>query len=522
MHSPLSPRYRPARCCVLLAFLLIGSIAPLQARQDEAPSLGFAEGDCPFPEIENVTCGYLTVPEDRSQPDGNLVELAVAIISPLNDDPDAIPVLYLEGGPGGSALLGTDSFLSEPIAENHTVILFDQRGTGFSLPSLNCYELEEDSDADPDADPTEACRYRLSEDEGIDLQQYNSANSAADAYDLVMALGYDQVALWGISYGTKLGLTIMRDTPEIVYSAVLDSVYALETDDLTVQITGFLSALNELFDQCANDDVCNDAYPTLADDFYTLLDTLDADPVDVDDEGIVTTVDGATLYNMLFQTFYDTQAIPFLPYGITLMAYAESEEDFTYGYRIVANLEFPIEVEGAPEINAPIAESDMVLDYFDQYGQIDDSEGMSNSVDCQEEYQLNDADAAVSIAESAPTPLRSYFVDNIISNITLCETWGVQTADLIETERVISDIPTLLLAGSFDPITPVASAESALEGLSDGVLLVFPAAGHAITVAVTDSGACAKTLMLGFLYDPSAPLDEACINATSAIEFYVE
>ena len=47
---------------------------------------------------------------------------------------------------------------------------------------------------------------------------------------------------------------------------------------------------------------------------------------------------------------------------------------------------------------------------------------------------------------------------------------------------------------------PALGYESALEGLSDGVLLVFPAAGHAITVAVTDSGACAKTLMLGFLY----------------------
>ncbi len=499
---------------VVVLLMFIGVFTPLHAQDVE---LGFTEWDCPFPALDGVTCGYLTVPEDRSQPDGNVVELAVAIISPLNEDADPVPVVYLEGGPGGAALLTTDEFLNDPIVEDHTLILFDQRGTGFSLPSLNCYELEGEDESN---DPVGACRDRLIE-EGVDLQMYNSSASAADVYDLVTALGYDQVNLWGISYGTKLALTVMRDYPEIVQSAVLDSVYAPETDDLQVQITGFLDALNELFARCADDSQCSEVYPDLENDFYVMLENLDADPVTIAYDDAEITLDGETVYNALFQTLYDTTAIAFLPYGITLLATAESEDDLIAGYDVISGASFPIELERGSEVEDPIAESDMVAEYIEEYGEIDDSEGMAYSVDCQEEYQLNDIDAARSLAESASAPLNSYLSTNIDSQIESCDIWGVQTADPIETERVISAIPTLLFAGLFDPITPVTSADSAAEGLANGEVLVFPAAGHGITFTLTDSGDCAKDLMLNFLDDPSAPLDTACIDETSGIDFYV-
>ena len=211
------PRQRLLLLLMVVALLFAGKITPTHAQ--DGPVLGFEEWDCPFPALDGVTCGYLTVPEDRSQPDGYVVELAVAIISPTGANPDPVPVVYLEGGPGGASLISTDAFQAEPIVEDHTLILFDQRGTGFSIPSLNCPELEDDTSSDED--PVQACRDRLEADE-INLQMYNSAANAADVYDLVTALGYDQVNLWGISYGTKLGLTILRDYPEIVQSAVLD------------------------------------------------------------------------------------------------------------------------------------------------------------------------------------------------------------------------------------------------------------------------------------------------------------
>ena len=514
-HLP-GPRQRLLLLLAVVALLFAGKIAPTHAQ--DGPVLGFEEWDCPFPALDGVTCGYLTVPEDRSQPDGYVVEIAVAIISPTGSNPDPVPVVYLEGGPGGAALISTDAFLTEPIVENHTLILFDQRGTGFSIPSLNCPELEDDTGS---GDPVQACRDRL-EAEGIDLQMYNSAANAADVYDLVTALGYDKVNLWGISYGTKLGLTVLRDYPEIVQSAVLDSVYAPEIDDLQNQTTGFLDALDELFARCAADSACSAAYPDLESDFYALLDQLDADPVTFDYYGDTLTLDGAAIYNALFTTLYDTQALPFLPFGIEILAYAQNDDDLAYGYDIISDAEFPIMPDSPATSDTPIEESDQVQAYIDEFGQIDDSEGMAFSVDCQEEYQLDQPAAAESLAASAPAPLSTYFADSIDSNLQDCATWGVQTADPIEAQRVSSDIPTLLFAGRFDPITPVASAESALQGLSNGQLLVFPSAGHGITFTQTDSGTCAKGLMLAFLEDPSAPLDTSCIAATSGLDFYVD
>lgn len=515
-HRPTLYRH-PHLLSVLLLLLLILSFTTVSA-QDELPF--FEEGDCLFPAIDGVICGFLIVPEDRSQPEGSTVELAVAIIEPYGANPDPVPVIYLEGGPGGAPLISVDTFLTEPILENHTLILFDQRGTGFSLPSLNCPELEAADEGD-DGNPVEACRDRL-QAEGIDLQMYNSANSAADVYDLATALGYDTINLWGISYGTKLGLTVMRDYPEIVQSAVLDSVYAPEVDDFQNQTTAALSALNALFESCAADSVCGEAYPDLENDFYTMLDQFDTEPVEIDMNGELVTLDGSTIYNSLFTTLYNTQALPFLPYGISLLAYGESDDDLAAGYAIISDAEFPVELESPEPVVDPVADSEEVLSYIDEYGQIDDSEGMAYSVDCQEEYQLNDVDSALALVETAPAPLSAYFTDSINSSLSDCDIWNVETADPIEAERVISDVPTLLFAGSFDPITPVASAESALQGLSNGQLMIFPAAGHGITFTQTDSGACAKDIMLAFLDDPGALLDSGCIDATSTIEFYVE
>jgi pimeloyl-ACP methyl ester carboxylesterase len=499
---------------IVVLLLIIGAGAPAGAQPDE--SVFYAEADCPFPAPERVTCGVLTVPEDRAQPAGYTVELAVAIIHPRSSSAYPVPVVYLEGGPGGSALLSLDEFLKSPLVEDRMLILFDQRGTGFSIPSLNCPEIEQASGDNP----VEACRDRLL-DEGIDLQMYSSAASAADVHDLVRALGYDQVDLWGISYGTKLGLTVLRDFQEIVRSAVLDSVYAPETDDFQIQTTGFLDAINALFARCAADPACDAAYPDLEGDFYALLDDLDASPAEIEaDDGLIT-LDGATLYHALFQTLYDTKAIPFLPYGMTLMAYAEDEDDLRAGYSILAGVEFPVDTGAALLDEIPLAESDEVLAYMDEFGQIDDSEGMAFSVDCQEEYLLSDASAGLRLAESVPAPLSTYLTDAIHSNLADCVAWGVK-AEAREAQRVTSAIPTLLFAGRFDPVTPVSSAESALQGLSNGRLLVFPAAGHGITVTETDSGACAAALMLNFLDNPAAPLDAGCIAATDVIDFYID
>jgi hypothetical protein len=60
----------------------------------------FQQAHCPFPlgfglvEGQNVTCGFLVVPEDRSLPKGPTIRLAVAIFKTPSSQRDPDPVLY--------------------------------------------------------------------------------------------------------------------------------------------------------------------------------------------------------------------------------------------------------------------------------------------------------------------------------------------------------------------------------------------------------------------------------------------
>ena len=58
---------------------------------------------------------------------------------------------------------------------------------------------------------------------GVDLAAYNSAENAADLADLRTALGIDGWNLYGVSYGSNLAMSELRDHPEGIRSVVLDS-----------------------------------------------------------------------------------------------------------------------------------------------------------------------------------------------------------------------------------------------------------------------------------------------------------
>src|SRR5262249_18591448 len=131
--------------------------------------------------------------------------------------------------------------LFAPYQADRDVIAFDQRGVGRSQPALDCQELTDltyqtlsehisvDESVKLGADAISACGHRL-KGQGINLAAYNSAESAADVNDLRQVLGYDQFDLLGISYGTRLALTIMRDFPQAAHSSIIDSVVPLQGD----------------------------------------------------------------------------------------------------------------------------------------------------------------------------------------------------------------------------------------------------------------------------------------------------
>lgn len=220
------------------------------------------------------------------------------------------------------------------LLEDRDVILFDQRGVGLSEPSLECREIEAASPVDIDIELTNAelaerydqalidCHARLI-DEGFDLSGYNSAESAADLDDLRRFLGYGEWNLYGISYGTKLALTAVRDYPEGIRSVILDSAYPLEASLPVENPANVVRALRSLFDACKADVLCELSYPNLESEFIRQLRRLDDEPaaaevtdpytLDVYDDW---TVDGYTLFTAITDALYDETTYEFLPLTI--------------------------------------------------------------------------------------------------------------------------------------------------------------------------------------------------------------
>src|SRR6185369_12148726 len=129
--------------CVLLLISFLILIVPASAQQ-KAGTLKIKPYVFENNKKEKVDAefGTLYVPENRSKPDSNLIELAFVRFKSTAQNPGP-PIVYLAGGPGGSGIFTAKDArfpLFMALREIADVIAYDQRGTGFSKPNLGCYE----------------------------------------------------------------------------------------------------------------------------------------------------------------------------------------------------------------------------------------------------------------------------------------------------------------------------------------------------------------------------------------------
>ena len=462
----------------------------------------YVEDECPFDVSadEGITCGYLTVPEDRTVEDGLTLDIAVAIIDSLSDNPQPDPVLYLDGGPGGSALVGIDDWLESAVREERQIILFDQRGTGFSWPNLDCPETDAFDAGDvpegvPRIEAVEECRDRL-RSIGADLAKYNSAASAADVADLRRMLQIDEWNLFGISYGTRLALTVLRDHPAGVRSVVIDSVYPPNVDAYTESAKTQADAILAMVRGCAADADCSAWYPDLETELLNAIDDLNAEPFETEDAFYV----GDDLVNALVSALYDSELITQLPMAISEAALGNHD--------LWLSLE-----EGEGEEGASRRRQLLRQDDFDP----EDSQGMFYSVECHEETPFGDIDAAYDLMADYPPQIAEPLLAELEELYEVCAIWGADEADAIEGQAVESTIPTLILTGEYDPVTPPSWAQLAAETLSDHLYVEVPRGGH----SVTSDGSCTEQIVVAFvdsLETNSAAVDVSCVQEVRPFE----
>lgn len=438
--------------------------------------------DCPFVEPAGyaITCGSLAVPENRARADSPTIHLAYAIVHAAEDQ-GRPPLVYLAGGPGGS---GLDDFVSDPEAWDYPftrtrdLILLDQRGTGYSQPSLDCPELAEDV-AFADENPDEACQRRLV-NAGIDLGAYNTSENAADVEALRQVLGVDSWDLLGVSYGTRLALAIMRDYPHGIRSAVLDSVFPPNADTPGEEALAPLWSLQRLFAECAADPYCGDVYPDLESAFLETVLALNNTPQD----GVY----GDDVVFIVTSALNDTALIPLVPAVIDAVARGD-----------VGALEEIDTTEGGAFARRYQGEEDR-----------SDSEGMYNSVICHDEYIFGDYEnAEAKLVAAAPEALEAALLQPVADLFRVCSFWGAGAAAAVENAAVVSDIPTLMLAGQYDSATPLAWARLALQTLDNAFLYEFPGAGHSLL----SGEECAIAITSAFLDAPQQAPNSDCLQS---------
>jgi len=455
----------------------------------------FEAADCWFevPDGQTAECGYVSVPEDRDMATGKTLKLAVARFKSARSTPEPDPIVYLEGGPGGSALRsGIEQFnqVYAPLLENRDLILFDQRGTGYSQPALDCPEYKDwvFSVLDQDLSVEESerrgnavlleCRSRLVS-QGVNLAAFDSAENAADLDAVRQALGIEQWNLYGISYGTRLALTLMRDFPQGIRSVVIDSVVPLQVDLYTSIPGNAARAMETFFGACASNAGCDRDFPHLEQTFFDLVDRLNEQPATFpitleSGEKRDLLLNGDGMLGAMFQYLYITTILPFLP---RLIANASDGNYALMGY-----------LQG------------QLLSQYD-----DTSYGMHFSVQCDEEVPFESAaqlDAAIEqYPEYASLAGKSIF--------DLCEAWQAGTSEPVEDQPVSSSLPTLVLAGQMDPITPPEWAQLSAQTLSQSFYFEFPNAGHGASLT---GGQCPIDIVLAFFDNPAAEPDITCID----------
>lgn len=430
-------------------------------------------------------CGVLTVPENRTADNGRTIDLAVAVIPASESQPEPDPIFLLAGGPGQSASETFPTIYSalQGLNRDRDLVLVDLRGTGES-GELDCPEY---ADLDPDADDdainaaTLACRDRLAAI--TDLTQYTTEIAMADLNDVRIALGYEQINLLGISYGTRAALTYLRLYPDHTRSLVLDAVVSSSLRIYLQAPRDGERALDLFFERCAADPDCAETFPDLEPRFDALLASLATPrPVTLPDpitgEIVTFDLDRDIVMQSVFSQLYSPDILALLPLAIV----AAENGDF------------------APLLASNSATSGTGI-----------ATGFFYSVACVEDAPALANDGGADFVEDTRFPLLGQ------SLLDACAVWPQGRTSPALAQPVASDVPVLLINGDADPITPPYYAEEVAESLPNSRLLVIPQAGHGVLTL-----GCMPTVVAAFIAAGSvADLDTACLEEITPPPFFV-
>ncbi|UQA63335.1 alpha/beta hydrolase [Polyangium aurulentum] len=470
----LAPHPRPpgrtAAAPRLAALFLTAAALTVSCSRSETEATGrrIALTPCRVEGIEQqALCGTHEVFEDRAAKQGRKIALRIVVVPALASSPDPDPLVLLPGGPGQAASeMGPVLKMVDRIRRNRDIVLVDQRGTGASKP-LEC-------NPDPPGAPLAAKfddAYREEDFRAClgrydaDPRFYTTPIAMDDLDEVREALGYEKLNLWGISYGTRAALVYMRQHPEHVRTTMLDGVAPMNLLLPLYMPRDGQRALDLLFAHCEKDAGCARAFPDLKSRVKTYLDGLEAAPAKVTVAHPLTgapeeiTVSRYVFLQMIRGQLYMPELAALVPLVLDRATKGDYAPFVALSLGVTGGMSATIE------------------------------HGMFYSVVCAEDAPFI-TDEAIA-RESAGTWFGGKTVHDMLEP---CRVWPRGTVPEGYRTPVASALPTLLLSGELDPVTPPSWGEEAKKTLSNSLHVTVPGVGH--NTAMVD---CVRSLMADFV-----------------------
>jgi pimeloyl-ACP methyl ester carboxylesterase len=432
----------------------------------------------PCPAGEGPTdawCGTLNVWENREALSGRQIRLRIVVLPALKQQHAPDPLFILAGGPGqGAGELAADlQDEFRPVQMAHDIVLVDQRGTGKSN-ALDCKGFDS-------GEPAVMERLRQCLDSyksRADVTKYTTEIAMDDLDDVREFLGYQQIDVYGVSYGTRAAMEYVRRHRDRTRAVILDSVAPTEMRVPLFAARDGERALELLLRDCEKDTACNRRFPNLKPRLDALLARLDAHPehtryldprTGLEKESDVKRL---TVASLLTTSLYTPATASLVP----LLIDEAEKGNFSGLFALKAAFE-------------PAA------------GTI--SEGMYLSVMCSEDAPRIESGAVQ--REAAGTMLGAGAAE---LKLKPCGFWPRGIVSPGYYANTPSDVPALILSGELDPVTPPRWGADVASRWKNSRHIVVPATGHGVS-----SAGCVMKLMRQFLDDGEASkLDPACLQ----------
>lgn len=471
----------------LIGFVFIAS---LFASQEILADLEFKECRVSKGALSvDAQCASFERLENPADENGKTIAIEVVKFPARTPEPAADAFTIIQGGPGMSSI---DLFLQlrpimYAIQAKRDVIVVDQRGTGRSN-MLTCEIGDDTYYADFDEQATKQVAKDCVASLDSDLRFYTTSVAVQDLEAIRQAAGYAQLSVYGVSYGTRVAQHYARRYPTSIRALVLDGVA-----DISLNLAGSeiskrsQQALEKITKRCKKEQDCIERLGDVKANFEAVRARLKANPIELE----FAHPNHGSLVSMTLTEQHLLGAVRLMPYSTESLAL------------------MPLVLSQAHEGNyQPLAAQALLGDEtFKQ----DYAFAMNNSVVCAEDYPFL---TAQDLLGQSDTYLGDMFAQSLAA---MCSVWPKGQVDDDFRAPFESNIPTLLMSGEFDPITPPENAERALQQFSNAAHVVVPNHGHGVVAR-----GCVPQLLSEFIESASLQeFDSSCVQRERAQPLFV-